>query len=80
MATDLSTTIATAAASPQSATADGQSATARSISDLIAADQYLAGKAAAGNRQRGLVFSKIIKPGTQPDNSGSLSFNQGGGY
>lgn len=47
-----------------SMTADGQTVNARPIPELIAADQYLAGKTAASkNRRRGLRYSRIQKPG-----------------
>jgi len=78
VANDLTQTIATAAATPAAAASDGQSATSRPIADLIAADQYLAGRVAAGNRQRGLSFSKIIKAGTMPDGTSPRPFNYGG--
>lgn len=44
---DLTETIEDAALTPQSGTTDIGTATARPIDELIAADQYLAGKAAA---------------------------------
>ena len=46
-----------------SVTIDGQTATAVPIPDQIAADRYLATKAAASNRSRGFRMSKIIAPG-----------------
>ena len=33
------------------------------LSDQIAADRYLASKAAAKSKRRGLVFNKLIPPG-----------------
>lgn len=60
---DLSDDIATQAVEPISSTADGHSSTGRSIADLIAADQYLAGKAAAAKRRRGMMFSVFRTPG-----------------
>jgi hypothetical protein len=44
---DLTDTIEDAAATPAAAAQDGLSATARSIPDLITADKYLKGTAAA---------------------------------
>lgn len=41
---DLTDTIESAAADPSSASSDGQSATARPLADLIAADKYLKGQ------------------------------------
>lgn len=61
--TDLTDTIATEAASPVSSSGDGQTATGRSIADLIAADRYLAAKAAARRKRRGLIFNKLLPPG-----------------
>lgn len=43
---DLTDTIESAAADPASAASDGQSATARPLADLIAADKYLKGQQA----------------------------------
>lgn len=45
--TDLSDEIEAAVTTPQSASVDGRSATARQIAELIAADKYLAEKEAA---------------------------------
>lgn len=59
---DLSQSITDAAGTPQSASADGQSASARPIDQLIKADQYLALRAAAGLRRRGMRFSRLILP------------------
>jgi hypothetical protein len=36
----------------------------RSNEQIIEADKYLAAKAAASNKSRGLRFNKIIPPGT----------------
>lgn len=81
---DLTTAIEQAAADPASVTSDGISVTARSIADLIAADLYLAGKAARSKRRRGLTFTKLITPGPVSDNGMSLggppSFSSPGGY
>lgn len=46
--TDLQTTIAQAATEPFSATGDNGSATGRSLTELIEADRYLAGKTKRG--------------------------------
>lgn len=69
---DLSETIEKAAATPASAQAGGQSATARPIEELIEADRYLASKeVAAGTNGRGgkrsgwnsLRTARAIPPG-----------------
>jgi hypothetical protein len=60
---DLEETIRTAAAEPASASADGQSATAQPLRDLIDADKYLATKAAARAQKPGIRFAKFIPPG-----------------
>lgn len=79
MATDLEPTIVQAALEPASASADGQSATGRSIADLIAADQYLAGKVAAKQKRRGLTFSKIVPAGAISDDGTTLGGSAFGG-
>lgn len=69
---DLTDTIEEAAQDPASASSDGQSATARPIADLIAADRYLKGQQAteSTNAQGGprsgwgaLRAAKAIPPG-----------------
>lgn len=72
MATDLADTIATEAVSPASSAADGQSATARPLADLITADRYLAAKAAMASRRKGVSFSKLIPPGPLCDGGGAV--------
>jgi hypothetical protein len=64
--TDLSDAIAENAQSPQSATTDAGSVTSVPVADQIAADQYLATKAAARTRRRGLRFNKIRLGGQVP--------------
>ncbi len=64
---DLSDQIEQAAADPASVSVDGQSVSARPIPEQIAADQYLAGKAAARKRRRGLSFTQLTTPGAMPD-------------
>jgi antitoxin (DNA-binding transcriptional repressor) of toxin-antitoxin stability system len=77
---DLSNDIAQQAVEPIAAAVDGQSATGRPVADLIAADQYLAGKAAARRRRRGIRFTKLTTPGGLPDNgrTGTGSFDTPG--
>jgi hypothetical protein len=77
--TDLTDVIAEEAASPSSSASDGQSATGRPLADLIAADRYLAAKAAAQSRRKGLTFSKLIPPGTLPDGGCVIGVPFGGG-
>ncbi len=66
---DLSAEIAEAATQPASFQSDGQQVQSRPISDLIAADQYLAKKRAA--RRRGvwgqISIAKMVPPGTGGD-------------
>ena len=74
MATDLSATIATEAADPQSSASDGMSATGRNINDLIAADTYLAGVVARNKRRRGIALTKMIPPGALSDQGGVYGY------
>jgi hypothetical protein len=60
---DLSSDIAEQVLEPIASAADGQSATGRSVEELIKADQYLAGKTAAAKRRRGMMFSVFRTPG-----------------
>lgn len=60
--TDLSQTIADAAAEPKSVQNGDQKVEAKPIADLIAADKYLAAKAAAARSPR-VVFNKLVPPG-----------------
>lgn len=60
---DFSETIETAAVEPAQASGDGVSMQSRPISELIAADQYLAAKRAAARSHGGLRFAKIQPPG-----------------
>lgn len=64
---DLSSDISAQAVEPVTASTDGQSATGRSIAELVTADQYTAGKPAAKLRRRGLRFTKLIPSGPMPD-------------
>lgn len=66
-ANDLTDIIATEAVSPVSSAADGQSASGRPIAELIAADKYLAAKAASKLGRRGLLFTKLLPPGPTGD-------------
>lgn len=61
---DLSNQIETAAAQPKQATIDGNTFIQHSLRDQIAADRYLASKAAAKNKKRGFSLAKFKPPGT----------------
>lgn len=63
-ATDLTTEITENAQGPAKASVDGQTVEQHSIQDQIAADRYLASKAAAKTPRRGLRFFKFNAPGT----------------
>ena len=70
---DLGGNLAAAAGGPRSASSDGHEVTQQPLPDLIAADQYLAAKAAAtaggngaGRRGMGLRFSKLTGPAQVP--------------
>ena len=72
MATDLTPNITQGASDPASFTTDGQSATAKPIDQLIAADAYAgSGAIASRKRRRGLFFTKMLAPGAFPDNGGA---------
>lgn len=66
VADDLESQITSEAAKPQSQSADGVSESRRSLQDLIAADKYLAGKAAMSSTTPGVLgikFNQIVSPG-----------------
>lgn len=66
-AVDLAPTISTEATLPASSAADGQSAQARPIADVIAADVYVNNKAAvASNPLFGLRIIKAVTQGAGP--------------
>lgn len=62
---DMTGQIQSTAANPSQASADGVSASAQPLGDLIEADKYL--KATEANRAPafGVVFAKIVSPGAQ---------------
>jgi len=66
MSDDLEQTIRDAAAGPLKAAADGVSSEQHPLADLIAADQYLASKAAAANALPlgGIQLCRLRPPGT----------------
>lgn len=61
---DLSEAIAENAAGPKAAAADGVNVQQHDLASQIAADKYLAAKAAAANPGLGLRFRKMVPPGT----------------
>ncbi len=73
-ATDLGPTIGTNAASPQSASVDNMTVSSQPIVGVIAADQYLAAKAARGRKFGGAVLSKIRPAGCPADQQGTGNF------
>ncbi len=65
MAEDLDSTIEQNAAGPRQVTSDGLTAQQHPLPDQIAADKYLAGKAAMQrNPAKGFTRVKIVPPGT----------------
>jgi hypothetical protein len=65
VADDLEARIEEVAAKPASVTVDGQTVVMPKLPELIAADQYLASKAAAEAAHRGLRITKLIPPGAR---------------
>lgn len=63
MPDDLDTTIRDNAQGPAKATGDSGSIEQHKLPDQIAADRYLAAKAAAKSKRRGLTFNKLVPPG-----------------
>lgn len=53
-----------AATTPASASNETGSMASRTVADLIALDRYLAAKAAASRKDRGLRIQRIDMPGT----------------
>ena len=64
MADDLEDTIRQNAQGPARAQGDAGSVEQHPLPDQIAADKYLASKAATKTRTRGLLFNRLIPPGT----------------
>lgn len=54
------------AQSPQSASSDGQSVSARSADDVLKLQNAAKAKTAATKAHRGLRFTKLVPPGTNP--------------
>ncbi len=75
---DNSGNIESAANSPQAASADGQSVSARSIGDMVLADQYANTVAGAAKKNRGIRYTKMTSPGQIGRPQGGASFEGGG--
>jgi hypothetical protein len=60
---DLADAIATSAQGPKKASGDEGTFETHSLPDQIAADEYLANKAAAKKPHRALKFAKMTRPG-----------------
>ena len=63
MADDLEDEITDNASGPKRVKGDMGEVEQHSLKDQIAADQYLAAKAAARTKKRGLRFTKLVPPG-----------------
>lgn len=63
MPDDLDDVIRQNASGPAKAAGDAGSVEQHSLADQIEADRYLASKAAAKSKSRGLVFNKLVPPG-----------------
>ena len=61
---DIENAIRQSTQGPASAEADGVKVSQHSLSDLIAADKYLAGKDARRNPAKAFARMKIVPPGT----------------
>jgi hypothetical protein len=80
-AVDLAPTISTEATLPASTTSDGQSATGRSIAEIIAADVYVNNKAALANSsRRGMTFTRLLTPGAGPSRHFGFCGGFGSGF
>ncbi len=63
MPDDLDDTIRENASGPAKAAGDAGSVEQHKLTDQIEADRYLASKAAAKSKRRGLVLNKFVPPG-----------------
>lgn len=63
MPDELDSTIRENAQGPAKASGDSGSMEQHKLTDQIEADRYLASKAAAKSKRRGLVFNKFVPPG-----------------
>lgn len=64
MSDEVSDALKAAAQQPRRVRTDAGEVEAHDLDQQIAADKYLAAKAAASQTNRGLRFNKIIPPGT----------------
>lgn len=64
MPDDLRDSIRDSAKAPAKASGDAGSVEQHKLTEQIAADKYLASKAAASQPKRGLRFNKLVPPGT----------------
>lgn len=62
---NLDETIRQNAEGPSKASGDAGSVEQHSLRDQIEADRYLESKKAAGKKNRGLRFSKLVPPGAE---------------
>ncbi len=62
---------------PKIATVDGMTAQAHDLPDQIAADQYLAAKAAARKKHRGIRITRLILPPQVPTSAAGFDNNPG---
>lgn len=76
--TDISEDISAQAVEPAASSADGQSASARPIADMITAQQFADNRAAIKKRRRGLTITTLTTPGACDVCSGAPSSNFGG--
>ena len=65
MAENLDNAIRDNAQGPAKASGDSGSIEQHKLPDQIAADKYLASKAAAKSKRRGLLFNKLVPPGAE---------------
>ena len=63
MPDDLDDVIRQSASGPAKAAGDAGSVEQHKLAEQIEADRYLASKAAAKSKSRGLVFNKFVPPG-----------------
>jgi len=63
MSDNLQETIRESAKAPAKASGDAGSVEQHKLTEQIAADKYLASKAAASGKKRGLRFNKLVPPG-----------------
>lgn len=64
MAENLDKAIRENAEGPSRATGDSGSFEQHKLTEQIAADRYLASKEAVRTKRRGLIFNKLVPPGT----------------